>query len=262
MKDTNIPSEVWRYYLLINRPEISDTLFTWEDFQAKLNTELLNNLGNFINRVLSFIAKPLGRGYGSTIPDAPGAESDPLTKKLAEKVGNYVEQYVQAMEKVKLKQGLKIGMSISGEGNAYLQMSQFWDLYKKDQASCSIVTKTSVGLVYLLAWILQPFMPSFTTKVLNQLNLPEAEFSLSDESGDLERAKRPWELLPAGHRIGMPSPLFAELRNEVVILFREKFGGKQARRDVKAEGEGEGEGEAKRIAEQLKKATVSTRPSD
>lgn len=51
-------------------------------------------------------------------------------------------------------------------------------------------------------------------------------------------------------------------RNEVVILFREKFGGKQARRDVKAEGEGEGEGEAKRIAEQLKKATVSTRPSD
>ncbi|KAJ9701153.1 hypothetical protein PVL29_006479 [Vitis rotundifolia] len=60
-KDTNIPVEVWRYYLLTNRPEVSDTLFTWVDLQAKLNSELLNNLGNFINRVLSFIAKPAGQ---------------------------------------------------------------------------------------------------------------------------------------------------------------------------------------------------------
>jgi methionyl-tRNA synthetase len=89
-KDTNIPPEVWRYYLLMNRPEVSiegclvdvqvygsmhifwhvtclmwftqvsDTLFTWADLQAKLNSELLNNLGNFINRVLSFIAKEAG----------------------------------------------------------------------------------------------------------------------------------------------------------------------------------------------------------
>ncbi|KAJ9697280.1 hypothetical protein PVL29_009185 [Vitis rotundifolia] len=60
VKDTKIPAEVWRYYLLTNRPEVSDTLFTWVDLQAKLNTELLNNLGNFINRVLSFIAKAPG----------------------------------------------------------------------------------------------------------------------------------------------------------------------------------------------------------
>ncbi|KAI9201581.1 hypothetical protein LWI28_025595 [Acer negundo] len=104
-KDTNIPVEVWRYYLLTNRPEVSDTLFTWADLQAKLNSELLNNLGNFINRVLSFVAKPPGQGYGSIIPDAIGAESHALTKTLAEKVGTCVEQYVEAMEKVKLKQG-------------------------------------------------------------------------------------------------------------------------------------------------------------
>ncbi|GJS29294.1 probable methionine--tRNA ligase [Tanacetum coccineum] len=56
----------------------------------------------------------------------------PLTKVLAEKIGNYVDQYVEAMEKVKLKQGLKIAMSISGEGNAYLQESRFWKLYKEN----------------------------------------------------------------------------------------------------------------------------------
>ncbi|WJZ87791.1 hypothetical protein VitviT2T_007143 [Vitis vinifera] len=251
-KDTNIPVEVWRYYLLTNRPEVSDTLFTWVDLQAKLNSELLNNLGNFINRVLSFIAKPAGLGYGSVIPDAPGAELHQLTKTLAEKVGRFVEQYVEAMEKVKLKQGLKTAMSISSEGNAYLQESQFWKLYKEDQPSCSIVVKTSLGLVHLLACLLEPFMPSFSLEVLKQLNMPpETSFLLCDEKGDIERAKRPWEIVPAGHRIGTPEPLFKELKDEDVEFFREKFAGSQADRIVKAEAE------AKKIAEQLKKTKVS-----
>ncbi|KAF8394062.1 hypothetical protein HHK36_020264 [Tetracentron sinense] len=251
-KDTKIPAEVWRYYLLTNRPEVSDTLFTWADLQAKLNSELLNNLGNFINRVLSFIAKPPGLGYGSTIPDAPGAESHLLTQALSEKVGKYVEQYVEAMEKVKLKQGLKTAMSISSEGNAYLQDSQFWKLYKEDKASCSVVMRTSAGLVYLLACLLEPFMPSFSLEVLKQLNFPpETQVSLCDEKGDFVRARRPWEILPTGHKIGMPEPLFKELKDEDVEFFREKFAGSQADRIVKADAE------AKKIAEQLKKTKVS-----
>lgn len=172
-------------------------------------------------------------------------------------------------------------MSISNEGNAYLQVSslklksyillivqsifnyclfikffniqesQFWKLYKQDRASCSLVVRTSVGLVYLLSCLLEPFMPSFsikvrftsctqyivslrvrgifqmvvnhwpilhfpTLKVLKQLNLPPEKISLCDETGDLERAKKPWESLPAGHKIGTPEPLFKEL---VHVLF-------------------------------------------
>ncbi|PNY06103.1 putative methionine-tRNA ligase-like protein [Trifolium pratense] len=111
-KDTNIPVEVWRYYLLTNRPEVSDTLFTWSDLQAKLNTELLNNLGNYVNRVLSFIAKPEGQGYNSIIPTVPddvsGDSHDP-TKKLANKVAAYLEQYIEAMEKQRV-------LDVSGSG--------------------------------------------------------------------------------------------------------------------------------------------------
>ncbi|KAJ6302357.1 hypothetical protein OIU77_016444 [Salix suchowensis] len=251
-KDTNIPVEVWRYYLLTNRPEVSDTLFTWSDLQAKSNNELLNNLGNFINRVLSFLAKPPGSGYGSVIPDAPDAGSHPLTNKLAEEVGKYVEQYLEAMEKVKLKQGLKTAMSISSEGNAYLQESQFWRLYKEDLPSCSIVVKTSLGLVYLLACLLEPFMPSFSVEVFKQLNLPPEQASLCDEKGDMDKAKRPWEILPAGHKIGTPEPLFKELKIEEVEDYRKKFAGSQADRLEREEA-----GKAAKLAEELKKkATV------
>ncbi|KAK7824625.1 probable methionine--tRNA ligase [Quercus suber] len=253
-KDTNIPVEVWRYYLLTNRPEVSDTLFTWADLQAKLNSELLNNLGNFINRVLSFIVKPPGQGYGSIIPQPSDADPDPLqhepTRKLVGSIVDYVEQYVEAMEKVKLKQGLKIAMSISSEGNGYLQESRFWKLYNDDRPSCSLVIRTSAGLVYLLACLLEPFMPSFSLEVLKQLNLPpDTPFLL--EKGDIDRVSRPWEILPAGHKIGTPEPLFKELKDEEVEFFREKFAGSQADRIVRAEAE------AEKIAEKLKKTKVS-----
>ncbi|XP_071721671.1 methionine--tRNA ligase, cytoplasmic-like [Rutidosis leptorrhynchoides] len=251
-KDTNIPVEVWRYYLLTNRPEVSDTLFTWADLQAKLNSELLANLGNFINRVLSFIAKPSGQGYGSIVPDAQGAESHPLTQKFSESVGRNVDQYVEAMEKVKLKQGLKMAMSISGDGNAYLQDSQFWKLYKEDKPSCSIVMRTATGIVHLLACLLEPFMPSFSIEVFKQLNLSPAKLSFSDENGDIDRARRPWEILPPSHKIGTPEPLFKELKDEEVELYRKKFAGSQA--DRKA---AEAEAAATKLAEQLKKTKAS-----
>lgn len=248
-KDTNIPVEVWRYYLLTNRPEVSDTLFTWADLQAKLNSELLSNLGNFVNRVLSFIAKPSDQGYGSVIPDAPQAEAHPLTKALAEKVGKHVDQYVEAMEKVKLKQGLKTAMAISSDGNAYLQESQFWKLYKEDQLACAVVMRTAAGLVYLLACLLEPFMPSFSLEVLKQLNMPQLQVSLSDENGDLEKIRILWNILPAGHKIGKPEPLFKELKDEEMEFYREKFAGSQADRAVKAAAE--------KTAEQLKKTKIS-----
>ncbi|KAH0676626.1 hypothetical protein KY285_024427 [Solanum tuberosum] len=243
VKDTNIPVEV------------SDSLFSWADLQVKLNSELLSNLGNFVNRVLSFIAKDPDSGYGSIIPDAEGAESHSLTKALGEKVRSRVQQYVEAMEKVKLKQGLKVAMSISSEGNSYLQASQFWKLYKEDRPSCSIVMRTACGLVYLLACLLEPFMPSFSREVLKQLNMPpETQFSLSDEGGDIENGKRPWDILPAGYKIGTPAPLFKELKDEEVEFYRNKFAGSQADRADRAL---KAETEAKEMAKQLKKAKIS-----
>ncbi|THU71021.1 hypothetical protein C4D60_Mb08t31140 [Musa balbisiana] len=235
-KDTKIPTEVWRYYLLTNRPEHAEAMSDglWHYMASKV--------GKTLNRA----------GYGSIIPDASNPQSQQLTKYLGEKVGKLVDQYMDAMEKVKLKQGLKIAMSISSEGNAYLQESQFWKLYKEDPSSCAIVMKTSAGIVYLLACLLEPFMPSFSVEVLRQLNLPlEANLSFCDENGETDKAKRPWDFLPPGHHIGKPEPLFKELKDEDVESFRMRFAGSQAERIVKAETD------ANKVAEQLKATKIT-----
>ncbi|KAL5702571.1 methionine--tRNA ligase [Ranunculus cassubicifolius] len=233
-KDTGIPAEVWRYYLFSIRPEVSDTSFAWADLQAKVNGELNDKLGNFINRVLKFIDKPQGKGYNSIVPNvAPdAAESHSSTKILGEKVGKLVEKYVEAMEKVKLKKGLELAMEISAEGNAYITENEIWKLYKDDLATCSIVIRTSVGIVSILATLLEPFMPSFSDKVLKQLNIsPEKQFSLVD--GDIARARRPWDVVPGGHEIGKPEPLFKKLKDEA------KFKAATARRERERERERE-----------------------
>lgn len=231
VKSTNIPVEVWRYYLLTNRPEVSDTQFTWTDLQAKQNNELLKNLGNFVHRTLSFLAKPAGEGgYGKVIPDVGNPEDHELTAGFATKVSAAVDDYIKSMEAVKLKAGLKAAMQVSSLGNLYLQESQFWKLYKEDPPACAIVLKTSVGVVHLLATLLEPFMPSFSQKILKQLDLPLSTMSLVEEGGDLERASKPWTLVQSGHAIGNPEPIFAEMKDEEMESYRAKFAGSQADR--------------------------------
>ncbi|MCH92792.1 putative methionine-tRNA ligase-like, partial [Trifolium medium] len=143
---------------------------------------------------------------------------------------------------VNLKQGLKIAMTISREGNAYLQQTAFWRLYKENLSLCSLVMKTAAGIVYLLACLLEPFMPSFTLEVFKQLNLSaETHLSLSD----LDRVKRPWDILSAGHKIGTPKALFRELKDEEMEFYMNKYAGSQADRIIRAK------------AEQMKKIKVS-----
>ncbi|KAL8048682.1 hypothetical protein ABFX02_07G083100 [Erythranthe guttata] len=232
VKDTNIPVEVWRYYLLANRPEASDTKFEWITLKDKLNGELVNNLGNFINRVLKFIAKD--PGYNSIIPKAKCIDSHPPTKDFGCEVGKLVQEYVDAMEKVKLKEALNKAMDISSKGNRYLEENKYYKLYKTDEPTCAMILKTSAGVVYLLACLLEPFMPSFSLKVLMQLNLPGV--SLSDDL--VERAKRPWEIVLAEHKIGTPSLLFKKMEDADVKFYQNKFAGSQSdRKDSKLKAE-------------------------
>jgi methionyl-tRNA synthetase len=125
-KNTNIPSEVWRFYLLANRPEQSDTDFKWDDFMAKNNNELLANLGNLIHRTLQFTAKY----YNKKVPKI---NFDLLNEKdiaFFKKAEELVNEYFAALDDVKIKEGLRIFMELSSLGNSYFQETEPWVLIK------------------------------------------------------------------------------------------------------------------------------------
>eukprot|EP00210_Caulerpa_lentillifera_P004700 g4484.t1 len=222
--DSGIPVEVWRYYLLANRPEQQDSSFSWDNLGVQNNSELLNNLGNFINRALKFVEK----FYNNIIPNSPTSTAEGLKECLefSQQISNKINTFIEKMESVQIRSALAIVMDISATGNKFLQDHKPWDLVKQSPEKCKSIVRTGAGLVALLAALLQPFMPSISDQILHQMALdPVKGLSLRDQ--DLERVKDLESLLPEGHKINQPSPLFVKITEDQLDEFREKFKGKQ-----------------------------------
>lgn len=230
---TGIASEVWRYYMLINRPENADTVFLWEDFAAKTNSELLNNLGNFINRTLAFVASK----FNSVLPALPQGQAS-LTDEdkafLHDVVAHKIE-YVQTLEAVKIKDGLKTVMSLSKRCNQYMQENKPWELFKTDKARCDTVMYVCVNVISLLSVLIEPYMPTITEKINAQINQKLGRSVLANvvvpQNFSAEQSNPPslWSsfefVLPGGHTIGTPSPLFRRIEDSEIEQLRLKFGG-------------------------------------
>lgn len=122
-QDTGIPADVWRYYLASARPEAQDSSFSWNDLVTRNNSELLNNLGNFINRALIFCEK----NFNSTISTLELTEAEENALAL---INREIKGYISSMEKAKFRDGVRHTMSISRHGNQYLQIQQPWVLLK------------------------------------------------------------------------------------------------------------------------------------
>ncbi|PWA78039.1 putative methionine--tRNA ligase [Artemisia annua] len=167
-KETNIPVDM-----------VGDSLLTWTNLQTKINNELISNLGNFINRVLCFIARD--PGYNSIVPDAPGAAAHPSSETLGKKIGTKVDEYMEVMDKVKLKQGLKAAADISHEGNGYLQGRPTFVFHSHENFS---------GISDLLACLLEPFMPSFSVKMKSSFTLKKFHFRHADSKSGPDRKRR------------------------------------------------------------------------
>jgi len=205
--------EIWRYYLLSVRPEQSDSIFAWEDLQAKTNNELLANFGNLCHRVLSFLCARCD----SKVP-APSQRTSEDEKFIA-LVSEHVRDYVAALEKVSLKEGLRIFMEVSRAGNLYMQQNKPWELLKTDPARCSTVLYILVNLIHQLAILAEPYMPSLTAKLFGYLRLPVPVAPLAGDAHSFVFA------LPAHHAIAEPQPLVVAISAEQVAEFRGKFGG-------------------------------------
>ncbi|XP_006757393.1 PREDICTED: methionine--tRNA ligase, cytoplasmic isoform X2 [Myotis davidii] len=210
-------ADIWRFYLLYIRPEGQDSAFSWTDMLLKNNSELLNNLGNFINRAGMFVSKFFG-GY---VPEMVLTSDD---QRLLAHVSLELQHYHQLLEKVRIRDALRSILTISRYGNQYIQVNEPWKRIKGSEADrqrAGTVTGLAVNIAALLSTMLQPYMPTVSSMIAAQLQLPPPACSIL-----------PTDFLctlPAGHQIGTVSPLFQKLENDQIENLRQRFGGGQAK---------------------------------
>ena len=214
-KDTGVPSDVWRYFLISNRPETGDSQFTWKSFIASNNGELLNNLGNFVNRVIKFV----NAKYESVLPEAKAENETQAEVDLRKDVDALLQQYVDIMEDMRLRQGLEIVMRISARGNQYLQSNTLNNaLFGGQPGRCAVVVSHAINLIYLLSVLVHPFMPTTERSILRQLNAPARSVPETFTASDV---------LP-GHKLGKAEYLFTQIKPEKEDLWKKQFGDKSS----------------------------------
>ncbi|MBU2561755.1 MAG: methionine--tRNA ligase [Nanoarchaeota archaeon] len=223
-KSTGIPADVWRYYLISGRPEGADAYFSWKEFQDKNNNELLANLGNFINRTLTFTQKY----FEGKVPKKELADKD---DKLIQEVSSQIAKVIELLENVKERDALKEVMQISRLGNQYFQENAPWNLVKQDAGEegmrrCATVINVCCNLVRTLAVVIEPFLPSTSREIFGQLNI--------DCSGCSIEYKMHLDLEP-GHAIGEPKVLFRKLEDKEIDGFRKRFAGRKRSAEPKTE---------------------------
>ena len=214
--DSGIPADVWRYYLLTNRPEKMDTNFTWQDFGEKLNNELLANIGNLVNRTLVFAS----REFSGKVPEAALAQPD--HEFLAAQNAKFASAG-ELLEQVQLKEALHVIMQAGKEANAYFQRNEPWKTAKEDREKCSASIYVLLNQVKDFAIALEPFVPHTSDAIFKQLAISPKKW---DDLGKLS--------LPAGHTLGKPEILFKKIEAKQLAEFAEKYGGTQAERDEKS----------------------------
>ncbi|XP_041519663.1 methionine--tRNA ligase, cytoplasmic isoform X1 [Microtus oregoni] len=214
-QDTGIPADIWRFYLLYIRPEGQDSAFSWTDMMIKNNSELLNNLGNFINRAGMFVSK----FFGGCVPEMVLMHDD---KRLLAHISWELQHYHQLLEKVRIRDALRSILTISRHGNQYIQVNEPWKRIKGDEVDrqrAGTVTGVAVNIAALLSVMLQPYMPTVSATIQTQLQLPLPACRILVTNFICT--------LPAGHRIGTVSPLFQKLENDQIENLRQRFGGGQ-----------------------------------
>jgi len=222
-QNSGVPADVWRYYLLSHRPESGDSDFEWDAFILANNIILLNNLGNFVSRVLKFVA---GKHYNGIVPSGEDYHQISSFKALKDEASVLLAQYIRELDAVKLRSGIATVLQISQLGNGFLQSNSLSNrLAKEEPQRCIAVVSYAVNLIHLLASLIAPYMPDTAASINKQLNA--APLPIPDQ----------WNVdsIKPGHKIGVPEFLFRRIPPKKADEWRELFGNQEAK---KAKDEG------------------------
>ncbi len=200
LKDLPGKQDVLRYVLTANAPETRDNNFTWKDFQARNNNELVAVYGNFVNRALQLTKKY----YAGVVP-ACGEFTDFDLQTIGE-FKNVKAQVETLLEGFRFRDAQKEAMNLARIGNKYLADSEPWKVVKTNPERVKTVINLSLQLVANLAIAFEPFLPFSSEKLRGMLNVTEVQW---ERLGDID-------LLKAGHQLGEPVLLFSKIEDDVV----------------------------------------------
>ncbi|MBR7166195.1 MAG: methionine--tRNA ligase [Bacteroidaceae bacterium] len=192
--------DVLRYVLTANAPETKDNNFTWKDFQARNNNELVAVYGNFVNRALVLTKKY----FGGKVP-ACGSLND-YDKGIIDEFMGVKEQVEQLLDRFKFREAQKEAMNLARIGNRYLAETEPWKIAKSDLDRVATILNLSLQLVANLSIAFEPFLP-FSSKKLREI-LQYDNFKW-DNLGRID-------LLPEGHTLGEVALLFEKIEDDAI----------------------------------------------
>ena len=195
-----LPSDYWRWWLLSNAPESSDSDFTWESFQGGVNKDLADVLGNFVSRVTKFCRSK----FGEVVPE--GGEYGEAEAAVTAEIAKRLSAYQTHMEAIEIRKATAELRAIWVAGNEYLQAAAPWSVFKTDPDAAAAMVRFALNLIRLYAVLSSPFIPDATGKILEALNVEGADWP-----DDLDAALK---TLPAGHAFATPEVLFAKITDE------------------------------------------------
>ena len=200
LKDLPGKQDVLRYVLTANAPETKDNNFTWRDFQARNNNELVAVYGNFVNRALQLTKKY----YDGVVP-ARGTLTD-FDREIIGEFTDVKARVEELLEGFRFRDAQKEAMNLARIGNKYLADSEPWKVIKTDPERVKTILNLSLQLVANLAIAFEPFLPFSSEKLRRMLAVGEVKW---DELGSID-------LLAEGHQLGTPELLFEKIEDSVV----------------------------------------------
>lgn len=200
LRDFPGKQDTLRYTLTANAPETKDNNFTWRDFQARNNSELVAILGNFINRAMVLDHKY----FEGKVPQA--GELQDIDKALFAEVREYIAAVTSDLEEFKFREALRQAMNVARAGNKYLADTEPWKLWKTDPERVATILNVSLQLCGTLAVIFEPFLPFMSEKLRDMLKLDSLSWDMAGHE----------DLLPAGKQLGEAKILFEKIEDDAI----------------------------------------------
>ncbi len=211
------PADYWRYWLMSNVPESSDSSFSFDLFAAVVNKDLNGVLGNFVSRVLKMTSSKIG----NEVP--AGGELTAVENELIANLQQHTDDYFKYMNELEFRKALNELRAIWVEGNNYISVTEPWAVIKTDAERAAAILRVCINLIRIFAILSAPIMPDVAAKMLDKLHLDAKDMPLLKGFNIAKEITA----VKAGQPFEVGDMLFERITPEKVEELKQKYGSKK-----------------------------------